>query len=242
MSMDLHKLWPPVFDAAIFDFDGTMAETSHIWREVDEAFLGARGIACTPEYARTLTVLGFEAGARYTIDTYRLKDSVEDVCAEWTRMGRALYKSGVWLRPGVNEYIRALRRLGIPCALATTNGADVLDTMEHVAIDALMDERVHGQEVGATKDEPDIYLEAARRLGVEPERCIVFEDIAPGIRAARSAGFMTCALKTEDPSQRWEEVRAEADLALLSWTDIDLRARPEPRPLASLRTRNHLRP
>ncbi len=216
------ELWPPVFDAAIFDFDGTIAETSHIWQEVDEAFLGARGISCTPEYARILSVLGFEAGARYTIDRYGLHDSVEDICAEWTRTSRALYKSHVWLRPGAGEYIRALRARGIACALATTNGADVLDAMEHVNLDALLDARVYGEEVATTKDKPDIYLEAARRLGVSPERCIVFEDIAPGIRAAREAGFLTCALRTQDPHQQWDKVSQAAHLQLHDWCEIKL--------------------
>lgn len=216
------ELWPPCFSAAIFDFDGTIAETSQIWQEVDEAFLGARGIECTPEYARTLSVLGFEAGARYTIDTYGLAESVEEICDEWMRTSRALYRSHVWLRPGAGEYIRALRVRGVRCGLATTNDADVLDAMEHVNIDALMDVRVHGSEVAASKDQPDIYLEAARRLGVAPHDCIVFEDIEPGIRGARSAGFLTCALYTQDPSQRWREVRAAADICLEDWCDIPL--------------------
>lgn len=213
-------LWPPRFEGAIFDFDGTIAETSHIWREVDEAFLGARGIECTPEYARMLTVLGFEAGARYTIDLYGLKETVEEICAEWTMTSRALYRSRVWLRPGAAEYIRAIRAAGVRCALATTNTAEVLDAMEHVNIDALMDARVHGEDVAAAKDQPDIYLEAARRIGVDPCRCVVFEDIVPGIRAARSAGFVTCALRTQDPSQDWDGLEAAADFTLMDWRAV----------------------
>jgi HAD superfamily hydrolase (TIGR01509 family) len=217
------ELWPPAFDAAIFDFDGTIADTASIWHEVDEAFLGMRGISPVPEsYSRMLTLLGFEGGAQYTIETFGLDDSPEDICEEWNRMGRALYRTNVCLRDGAEAYIEALRSRGVRLALATTNEPEVLDAMERVNVNALFDVRVHGCEVGVPKDRPDIYLEAARRMGVAPERCIVFEDIAPGLRAARSAGFLTCALRSEDPSQLFDEVRDAAELYLHEWTDIKL--------------------
>lgn len=214
------SLWPPSFDAAIFDFDGTIAETAHLWQLVDEAFLGSRGIPLTDDYARALAALGFERGAIYTIERYGLDDRPEDVVEEWSRLSQALYKTKVTLKPGARHYILSLRRRGIPCALATSNEAHILDTMEHVSVDDLFDVRVHGNEVNAPKSEPDIYLEAARRLGAAPERCIVFEDLAAGIRSARSAGFMTCAVDTEDPSHSWEEVSSLADIGLLSWEGL----------------------
>ena len=216
------ELWPPTFKAAIFDFDGTIADTASIWHKVDETFLALRGISPVPEdYSRMLTILGFEGGARYTIDTFGLKDSEEDICDEWTRMGRAFYRTDVCLRPGAERYLRALRAHGIPVALATTNDPAVLDAMERVDVNDLFDVRVHGYEVGRPKSEPDIYLEAARRMGVAPQDCIVFEDIAPGLRAARGAGFVTCALRSGDPTQLLDDVRDAAALYLRDWEEID---------------------
>ncbi|MGI6755835.1 MAG: HAD family hydrolase [Atopobiaceae bacterium] len=215
-------LWPPRFKAAIFDFDGTIAETAQIWHEVDRTFLGARGIQVTDDYARTLSVLGFEAGARYTIERYGLKEKPEDICAEWNRMGRALYRSRVTLRPGAEKYIRSLRQLNIPCALATTNDPEVLDAMEHVDVSALFDTRVHSRDVGAAKDEETIYLEAASRLGVEPCDCMVFEDIVVGLLSAKRAGMMTCGVMSNDPTQQVPEIRSTADFFLKSWEDIAL--------------------
>ena len=119
-------LWPPRFEAAIFDFDGTIADTAAVWREVDLAFLGQRGLEFTDDYSRALSALGFEAGARYTIERFGLKERPEDICAEWNRMGRALYRTRVALRPGAEAYIRALRAAHVPCALAPTNDPDVL--------------------------------------------------------------------------------------------------------------------
>lgn len=222
MNETLSRLWPPTFDAAIFDFDGTIADTAWIWEEVDRIFLGERGIPYTREYARMLSVLGFSSGAQYTIETYGLKERPEDICDEWTRLSHALYCTRVELRPGVEPYIRALQACGVRTALATANEPELISSMRLVDVDSLFDVRVHGRDVNAAKDQPDIYLEAARRLGVTPERCIVFEDIEPGLLAAREAGFLTCAVRAGDAVQMLDEVRTAAELYLAEWSDIAL--------------------
>lgn len=217
-------LWPPSFRAAIFDFDGTISDTASLWHEIDLAFLGERGLPYSHDYVRTLSVLGFEAGARYTVERFGLHEDPADICDEWNRMGRALYRSRATLRDGAEAYIQALRNAGIGVALATTNDPDVLDSMRHVRVNDLFDVRVHGKEVARQKDHPDIYLEAARRLGAEPSQCIVFEDIVPGLLSAKRAGMLTCGVYSNDPVQRVKEVQKAADLFLWEWTDIQLGA------------------
>ena len=214
------ELWPPVFDAAIFDFDGTIANTAWIWEQVDRIFLGQRGIPYTEDYARMLAVLGFTAGAQYTIETYGLDERPEDIIDEWTRLSHALYSTSVELRPGAERYLKALHAQGVRLALATANEPELISAMELVDTDGLFDICIHGRDVGAAKDQPDIYLEAARQLGVAPERCIVFEDIVPGIVAARDAGFLTCAVNAHDPAQDLAEIIVASDLILDHWRDI----------------------
>lgn len=220
MPLTQPTLWPPSFEGAIFDFDGTIADTAYIWEQVDRTFLADRGIPYTKEYARTLAVLGFDRGARYTIDLYGLKDTVEEVVDEWTRLSWALYRSEVTLKPGARTYILSLRQRGVKCALATSNEPALVQSMEHVDAAELFDACVYGCEVGVPKDQPDIYLEAARRMGVAPERCIVFEDIEPGLLAARDAGFATCAVKADDAGQDWNTLAPLAHLALESWQGL----------------------
>ncbi len=216
------ELWPPRFKAAIFDFDGTISDTASLWQRVDEAFLGSRGHAVPEDYARKMSTLGFEAGARYTIERFGLRDSVQEICDEWNAMGRALYRDEARLLPGVREYVQALRGRGVHIALATTNDPDVLNSMRGIDMDALFDVRVHGKDVPVPKTKPDIYLEAARRVGVAPRECIVFEDLVAGIRSASGAGMLTCGVVSNDPTQDVKEVRAAADLLLWDWRDIRL--------------------
>ena len=214
------SLWPPSFSAAIFDFDGTLAETWSLWRRVDEIFFATRGLPFDEDASVTLATLGFAAGAQWCVERYRLRDEVSDIVDEWNRLGAALYESEVRLRPGAEAYVRALRGLGVRVGLATTNDPHVLGAMRHVDVRALFDEVVCGREVARGKDHPDIYLEAARRLGVAAADCVVFEDILPGTLSAARAGMATIAVRSSDPRQPRAELRRAADYWIDGWEGL----------------------
>lgn len=216
------ELWPLKAEAAIFDFDGTLADTAHIWYEVDHVFLRRRNLSYPQGYGEQLAALGFEKGAQFTIDLFHLDETPQAICDEWNAIGREMYREEVTLRPGAERYIRALRAAGIPCALATTNDVRVLSSMQHLDPAELFDTCVYGAEVGKGKDEPDIYLEAARRLGVAPRECIVFEDIAIAVQSAQAVGMRVCAVNSSDRAQPTDVLRATADLWLDDWQDIAL--------------------
>ena len=215
------ELWPLDATAAIFDFDGTIASTGDLWVEVDRAFLSRRGLEYDPSFSIEMAALGFTDGAQYCIDHFGLDETVQGICDEWNRMGAEFYASCVELRSGAEAYIRALKDHGIKIALATTNAREVIDsTMPRVDIDGLFDVRVHGAEVPRSKHHPDIYLEAAHRLGVSPRDCVVFEDIEPAVRSASRAGCTVCGVRSDDPSQDEKSLREQSDLWVESWTDI----------------------
>ncbi len=214
------SLWPPSQPAAIFDFDGTLAETWRLWRRVDEVFFSSRGLPFDEDAAQTLATLGFAAGARWCVERYRLRDEVGDIVDEWNRLGSALYREEARLRPGAERYLRELRGAGVRLALATTNDPHVLGAMRHVDVTGLFDEVVCGREVARGKDHPDIYLEAARRLGADAGACVVFEDILPGTLSAARAGMATVAVRSEDPRQPWASLCRAADLWIDGWEGL----------------------
>ena len=218
-----NQLWPLSKPAAIFDFDGTIASTGDLWVEVDRAFLAKRGLSYDPSFSVEMAALGFTDGAQYCIDHFGLDETVQQICDEWNEMGAQFYATHVELRPGAEAYIRALRSAGCKIALATTNAREVIDsTRPRVDVDGLFDVRVHGAEVPRSKHHPDIYLEAARRLGVTPSDCIVFEDIEPAVRSASRAGCITCGVRSDDPSQDEKSLRKLSDLWVEDWRDIAL--------------------
>lgn len=216
-------LWPCAYDAAVFDFDGTIASTGSLWEQVDRDFLSRRGLEWTPDYGAELAARGFAGGAVYTIERYGLDETPEDVCAEWTELSAELYAASVCLRPGVLPYVEGLRSSGVKVALATTNKHDVLTSLKpRVDVDALFDTCVYGDEVARDKNHPDIYVEAAARLGCAPERMVVFEDIVPALHAARAAGMVACGVHSGESSQDEAAIADAADFVLHDWRDLPL--------------------
>lgn len=170
------------FKVALFDFDGTIAHTGHIWELVDKAFLAKRNIPWTEEFAPTIAAMGFKEGARYVIDTYNLNETVEEICASWMQQAQEFYKNEVVLRPGALEYIKALKRAGISTALASANNRELLSALKpRIDVWGIFDEVVLVEDVGKSKNFPDVYHEALTRLGSLAQDSIVFEDIESGL-------------------------------------------------------------
>lgn len=216
-------LMPFEFKAAIFDFDGTLASSGEVWNQVDHVFLARRGLPWSADLASELASRGFSDGAAYVIGRYGLDETPEAVCAEWNELAAELYARHVRLRPGAEDYVRELRRQGFPVALATTNGPEVLGSLApRFVADELFDAVVYGREVERNKNFPDIYLEAAARLGVEPWGCVVFEDIVAGLASAQRAGMCACAVRSGDPTQPLSRIVEVADLYLEDWRAIRL--------------------
>lgn len=93
------------------------------------------------------------------------------------------------LKPGTREILARCRAMGLRTAIATSSIRRLVDhNLATTGLTAYIDEIVTGQDVSAGKPAPDIYLLAARRLGVPPSECLVFEDAFTGIRAAHAAG------------------------------------------------------
>jgi HAD superfamily hydrolase (TIGR01509 family) len=96
---------------------------------------------------------------------------------------------------GIRELLGALAHVGIPAAIASTSPARwVVPAAERIGVRPFFGAIVTGDEVARRKPAPDVYLEAARRLGVDPARSIAIEDSGPGIAAARAAGMKTIAI------------------------------------------------
>jgi HAD superfamily hydrolase (TIGR01509 family) len=96
---------------------------------------------------------------------------------------------------GIPELLAALRHAAVPVAIASSAPARwVIGAVERLGIRPLFDAVVTGDEVARRKPAPDVYLEAARRLGADPVRSVAIEDSAPGITAARAAGMKAVAI------------------------------------------------
>jgi kojibiose phosphorylase len=116
------------------------------------------------------------------------------------------------LLPGAGELLRELRRRGVPIAVASSS-RNAEAVLERLAIRPLLDVLVDGNDVAESKPDPRVFLVAAERLGVAPQRCVVVEDAASGVEAALAAGMRVIGLGPVERVGRAHRVEAAlADL------------------------------
>ena len=177
--------------AAIFDLDGTLLDSMGVWDQVDIDFLGKRGIEVPPDYMIKVSSMQFRQIAEYTIARFGLKDTPEGLMQEWDDMVRVAYSTTVEAKPGALDYLRDLKSAGVKMGVATSLPPQLREpALRHVGMLDMFDDIVSvddANDVG--KDQPDVYLLAAERLGAKPADCTVFEDLLVGIKSAKSVGM-----------------------------------------------------
>ncbi len=205
-------------EAVIFDFDGTIAHTHHIWKLVDQEFFESRGIPYTPEIGKILSPLGFEKGAEWAISTYKLNENPKEIITEWKELSKSFFVNSVQLRPGVVEFINKLKEKHISTALATVNEPELLALLEpRLHLSTLFDTQVFAADVGSAKDEPYLYLEALARLKAKAKKTLLFEDIPLAIQTGNSIDLITCAVNCDDEHQDIEKLSKLADFTIKHW-------------------------
>lgn len=207
--------------AVIFDLDGTLVDSMGVWRRVDVEFLGRRGIPLPDDLPRELESMEFMEVARYFKGRFSLPDTPEEIAAEWTDMAMDQYLHKVPMKPGLKEFLDHLKENQIPAAIASSNHMDLVQAaLKGHELEHYFSAVVTCGDVERAKPEPDVYLEAARRLDTAPGDCMVFEDIPVGIRAGKSAGMRTCAIRDDYSRCQDAEKRRLADYYIESYTQV----------------------
>lgn len=176
-------------NGAIFDLDGTLVSSGHIWKEIDIKFLKKRGFEVPADYAESISCYSLKEAADYTIARFGLCEKAEDIVREWHDMADIEY-SHLPLKRGAKELLIKLKESGIKTALATAADSSIYGAvLKANGIEELFDLCVSTEQAGRGKDFPDVYLYAADRFGLSAEQCVVFEDAPKAASAAFSAGF-----------------------------------------------------
>ena len=202
--------------AAIFDLDGTLLDSMGVWDQVDADFLHERGFQVPADYQAKVAAMQFRQVAEYTIRRFDLHETPEEVMDEWHRRAYVSYSTTVVPKPHAVEYLASLHTSGARLAVATSLPPELREAaLRHTGIDGFFDAMCSVDDVGDVgKDRPDVYLFAARKLGVAPERCTVFEDLLQGMRSAKGAGMRVWAMYDDSSRADWGAIRELADGAL----------------------------
>ena len=205
----------------LFDLDGTLVDSMWMWKQIDIDFLESCGLRMPEDLQRKIEGMSFSETAVYFKERFRLKQSLDEIKSIWTQMSIDKYRREVPFKPGAEEFLRLASGKGMKTGIATSNGREIVEGLnESLRLDRYIQVLVTGCEVASGKPAPDIYLEAARRLGLSPEECLVFEDVPAGIAAGKAAGMRVCAVDDAASAPYRDEVRMLADYYVRDFRDI----------------------
>jgi HAD superfamily hydrolase (TIGR01509 family) len=206
-------------EAVVFDLDGVLVDSEHIWDEVREELARERGGRWHDRAQADMMGMSSTEWSRYMHDVIGLVNAPQEINDEVVRRMRARYAEDLPLVEGAVEAVTRLAaafRLG----LASSSNRPLIDfVLTAAGIAPLFEVTVSSEEVANGKPAADVFLEAARRLGIAPGRCAAVEDSGNGIRAARAAGMRVIAI----PNRRYPpsgDALALADVVLRSLAEL----------------------
>ncbi|GAB2950584.1 HAD family hydrolase [Nonomuraea fastidiosa] len=186
-------------DAVFFDMDGLLVDSERVWLEVETGVMARLGAAWTPEHQANLVGGSMERTVDYMLAVSGADVPPESIRAWMTDGMVARLQDGVPVMPGASELLDALRDEGVPVGLVTSSVRPIADAVLKSVGRERFDLVVTADDVTRTKPDPEPYLTAARRLGVEPARCVVLEDSPNGVAAATAAGCAVVAVPSLVP-------------------------------------------
>jgi HAD superfamily hydrolase (TIGR01509 family) len=210
--------------AVIFDMDGVIIDSEPLWSKAEQQLLARRNLGYSPQLKAVMMGLDSSEAVGFLIRHYDLQESVGDVVEERNQLIAELFKEHLKPVPNVLELLRSMRDSGIKTGLASSSPKELVDlALGRLNITGLFDLILNGDQVARGKPAPDIYLMAARELGVSHENCLVIEDAPHGVAAAKAAGMCCLAISASAS----ETELAAANRVIRSFGEVDLKTLQE---------------
>jgi HAD superfamily hydrolase (TIGR01509 family) len=216
-----------VIEAVVFDLDGVLLDSEEIWDRAREELARERGGRWHDRAQRDMMGMSSTEWSRYMADVIGLPEPPEEINREVVRRLTQLYRQELPAIAGAREAVERLAARW-PLGLASSSNRELIDlALELLGVEHLFTATVSSEEVARGKPAPDVYLEAARRLGVDPTAAAAVEDSHNGILSAKAAGMRVIAI----PNAHFPpdgDALAVADLVLDSLAELTVEA-VEPR-------------
>ncbi len=208
-----------MIEAVVFDLDGLLIDTEQVWDEVREALVRERGGRWHDRAQADMMGMSSTEWSRYLHDELGLAEPPDELNRIVVERMEERYRVGL---PVIDGAVDAVRRVAErwPLGLASSSNRPLIDlALEELGVSDLFRATVSSEEVDRGKPAPDVYLEAAHRLDVPPDRAAAVEDSANGIRSAKAAGMRVVTI----PNRHFPppaDVLRQADARLESLAEL----------------------
>jgi HAD superfamily hydrolase (TIGR01509 family) len=208
-----------VIQAVVFDMDGVLLDSEHVWDAAREHLVRERGGRWHDQAQRDMMGMSSPEWSRYMHDRIGVPGTPEEISRDVVRRLEKLYRERLPVVPGAREAVERLAEHW-PLGLASSSNRELIDlALDLLGVAGAFAATVSSEEVARGKPAPDVYLEAARRLHVDPAAAAAVEDSHNGILAAKAAAMRVIAI----PNPRFppsEEALAQADVVLSSLAEL----------------------
>ena len=205
----------------VFDCDGTLLDTIGAWRSVEGDLFDRAGAAPTKEDVDTLVTLTIPEVGEFFHGRFGVGDSPEDVVSMIDDAMLEYYRTEAVARPGALEFVKMLAERGVPMSVASSSPHHHLVAgLEATGFAPYLKAIVSVDDAGASKREPAVYDMAREALGTERANTWGFEDSLYAVRTLVRAGYPTVGVYDRDESARFEDLQAEADIAIRSFSEL----------------------
>lgn len=227
--MNRQKITLPDHDAVIFDMDGTLVDSMWMWKKIDIEYLKRYGVA-TPhdpkqieKIQKEIEGMSFTETAIYFKEKFQIQDSLDQIKKDWNEMAYEMYCTKVPYKKGALTFLEYCKAHGKKLGVATSNSRELVDAVGKILhFDEYFDCIMTSCEAKRGKPAPDVYLAVAERLGVEPSRCLVFEDLPAGIKAGNAAGMTVIAIEDDYSRDMKQEKMELAEYFINDYEDLAL--------------------
>jgi len=211
---------PSPFYAVIFDLDGVLADSEPWWNQIDAKLLAEYEVNYRGEYHRSVLGVSYRLAVEFYKNAFHISASAEELMRRRGEIATDFFANRVALFPSAKMTLEQLREMKLQLAVATSSvSASARPLLERTGIRSLFSVVITGDEVQQGKPHPDIYVRAAKELGISPEACLVIEDSLAGIAAGKAANMRVAAI----PDRRFvdpREYEKESNYVLGSLSEV----------------------
>ncbi len=206
--------------AVLWDLDGTLVDTEPAWIAAEYRLVESFGGSWDDAHARALVGNPLLVSAAYIREHGGVELPLDEIVDRLLGEVVAAVERGIVWRPGARRLLAELRAAGVPCAMVTMSYQSLARSVASQLPPGTFDTLVTGEQVSRGKPDPEAYLTAAERLGVQPSRCVAIEDSPTGVASAEAAGCVVLAVRNQVPLDPAPGRTVLDDLAAVTVTDL----------------------
>jgi beta-phosphoglucomutase len=211
-----------MIEAIIFDMDGVLVDTEPHHVKIEKNQFKMNGISISENEHQLFMGTASDAMWKKIAEKHILPKPIEELI-EQNRFESLRYFSEldeIPVMPGLIDLLEKLQKKNYPMAVASSSFPEIIDLiLVKTGLKKYFQEIVSGEEAGKSKPNPDVFLLAAKKLGVKPKNCLVIEDSFNGIKAAHAAGMSCVAYQSPGVDPKTQK---EADAVVKNFEQIDI--------------------